>query len=215
MNYLPQNLLMDYQRMKAESLLGLKPATPMPYQLPQLMPKEYGMDAYQGMGSLMSMMNEMNARMNLQQMAAAQRPDQILISQLAAQNDLLQMQVKTLTAEKDRLAKELESAEGKLKTLQSQAPAVDASASELIGKKKRHRRPAKEIAREFKCPKETCAKCYGSEGSLNQHIRLKHPEIEIPKSNTSQVKQISADPSAENHVEETSSKACSENCKSE
>jgi len=43
-------------------------------------------------------------------------------------------------------------------------------------KKKRHRRQANEIARHYKCPMNDCPKSYGSEGSLNQHIKLKHPE---------------------------------------
>ena len=43
-------------------------------------------------------------------------------------------------------------------------------------KKKRHRRVATEIARHYKCPIEDCPKSYGSEGSLNQHIKIKHPE---------------------------------------
>ena len=43
-------------------------------------------------------------------------------------------------------------------------------------KKKRHRRTATEIARHYKCPIEDCPKSYGSEGSLNQHIKIKHPD---------------------------------------
>lgn len=43
-------------------------------------------------------------------------------------------------------------------------------------KKKRHRRTATEIARHYKCPIDDCPKSYGSEGSLNQHIKIKHPE---------------------------------------
>ena len=43
-------------------------------------------------------------------------------------------------------------------------------------KKKRHRRTATEIARHYKCPISDCPKSYGSEGSLNQHIKLKHPD---------------------------------------
>ena len=42
-------------------------------------------------------------------------------------------------------------------------------------KKKRNRRTATEIARHYRCPIEGCAKSYGGEGSLNQHIKLKHP----------------------------------------
>jgi hypothetical protein len=44
-------------------------------------------------------------------------------------------------------------------------------------KRKRHRRTAPEISRHYKCPTEDCPKSYGSEGSLNQHIKLKHPEL--------------------------------------
>ena len=41
------------------------------------------------------------------------------------------------------------------------------------GRKKHIRRTAKEIAKEFKCPYK-CGKLYGSEGSLNLHMKLKH-----------------------------------------
>ena len=44
-------------------------------------------------------------------------------------------------------------------------------------KRKRHRRTATEIARHYRCPIDDCPKSYGSEGSLNQHIKLKHPEF--------------------------------------
>lgn len=43
-------------------------------------------------------------------------------------------------------------------------------------KRKRHRRTATEIQRHFKCLNPECNKSYGSEGSLNQHMKLKHPE---------------------------------------
>jgi len=46
-----------------------------------------------------------------------------------------------------------------------------------LDKKKRIRRLAADIERHYKCPVDTCRKSYGSEGSLNQHIKLKHPEI--------------------------------------
>lgn len=44
-------------------------------------------------------------------------------------------------------------------------------------KKKRLRRTAEEIERPFVCDVHKCHKCYGSEGSLQQHIKLKHPEL--------------------------------------
>ena len=42
--------------------------------------------------------------------------------------------------------------------------------------RKRHRRTATEIERHFVCQVDGCTKSYGSEGSLNQHMKLKHPE---------------------------------------
>lgn len=36
------------------------------------------------------------------------------------------------------------------------------------------RRTAKEINRSYICPYEICQKNYGSEGSLNLHIKIKH-----------------------------------------
>jgi hypothetical protein len=44
-------------------------------------------------------------------------------------------------------------------------------------KKKRVRRTASEIAREFSCYIEKCGKSYGTEASLVQHIKLKHQKI--------------------------------------
>jgi len=52
-------------------------------------------------------------------------------------------------------------------------------------KKKRHRRTANEISRHYKCPVDDCPKSYGSEGSLNQHIKLKHKEYYAANINSS------------------------------
>lgn len=41
------------------------------------------------------------------------------------------------------------------------------------------RRNADEIERYYKCSVKACSKSYGSEGSLNQHYKLKHPEIYV------------------------------------
>ncbi|CAI2381988.1 unnamed protein product [Moneuplotes crassus] len=46
----------------------------------------------------------------------------------------------------------------------------------VMAKPKRHRRTKSEIQRKYKCRSGHCSKSYGSEGSLNQHIKLKHPE---------------------------------------
>lgn len=41
----------------------------------------------------------------------------------------------------------------------------------------RFRRTADKIVRRFRCSAKDCGKSYGSEGSLKQHLKLKHPEI--------------------------------------
>jgi hypothetical protein len=43
--------------------------------------------------------------------------------------------------------------------------------------RKRNRRTAEEIVRRYECPHEYCDRCYGSDGSLQQHLKLKHPEL--------------------------------------
>lgn len=40
--------------------------------------------------------------------------------------------------------------------------------------KKKHRRLAVEISKDFKCPYPGCSKQYGTDVSLNLHIKLKH-----------------------------------------
>lgn len=54
-------------------------------------------------------------------------------------------------------------------------------------RKKRHRRCASEIAREFQCKAPKCGKSYGTEGSLSQHMKIKHPEL-VEDSNEPEVK---------------------------
>ena len=44
-------------------------------------------------------------------------------------------------------------------------------------KEKRRRRTALEIERKYQCRYEGCPKSYGSEGSLNQHMKNKHSEF--------------------------------------
>lgn len=54
---------------------------------------------------------------------------------------------------------------------------MNSSSDEM--KRKRFRKTAAEINRHFKCPIEVCQKAYGSEGSLNQHIKLKHNDYYV------------------------------------
>ena len=56
-----------------------------------------------------------------------------------------------------------------LKLQQSVQPSMKKS-----NRKKHNRRTAKEIERSFICPYQSCQKVYGSEGSLNLHIKIKH-----------------------------------------
>jgi len=44
----------------------------------------------------------------------------------------------------------------------------------VSGRKKHMRRCANEIEKTYQCPYAQCGKHYGSEGSLNLHLRLKH-----------------------------------------
>lgn len=44
----------------------------------------------------------------------------------------------------------------------------------ISGRKKHHRRCANEIKRQLVCPYPNCQKLYGSEGSLNLHMKIKH-----------------------------------------
>ena len=44
----------------------------------------------------------------------------------------------------------------------------------LSGRKKHNRRCSNEIQHVFECPYAKCSKSYGSEGSLNLHIKNKH-----------------------------------------
>lgn len=46
-----------------------------------------------------------------------------------------------------------------------------------MNRNKRLRRTANEINRYHQCSVAGCGKSYGSEGSLNQHLKIKHPEL--------------------------------------
>ena len=56
------------------------------------------------------------------------------------------------------------------------------------GRRVRERRRAEQIEKKFRCEVACCERTYGSEGSLQQHMKLKHPaeyyrmqrEIDLP-----------------------------------
>jgi hypothetical protein len=49
----------------------------------------------------------------------------------------------------------------------------------MEARRRRLRRTASEIYRHYKCPVKVCQKSYGSEGSLNQHMKLKHNNLMV------------------------------------
>ena len=57
--------------------------------------------------------------------------------------------------------------------------AVSWASPMYFDKRKRHRRTASEIERHYRCPVPNCLKSYGSEGSLSQHIKLKHKDYPL------------------------------------
>lgn len=46
-----------------------------------------------------------------------------------------------------------------------------------VQKKKRKRKKKNEVERNYSCHIDGCQKSYGSENSLNQHMKIKHPEF--------------------------------------
>lgn len=79
-------------------------------------------------------------------------------------NVVLSSQMKELLARREQLKEKIEKLE-------------EEDEDSANGRNKRHRRPANLINRHFKCEVTVCQKSYGSEGSLNQHMKLKHPEL--------------------------------------
>ncbi|CAI2383142.1 unnamed protein product [Moneuplotes crassus] len=73
-----------------------------------------------------------------------------------------------------QLVKQLLSAVTDNQRLEEELKDISDTNESNSGKRKRHRRPAHEIRRHHKCPAPLCGKAYGSEGSLSQHLKLKH-----------------------------------------
>jgi len=92
-------------------------------------------------------------------------------------NVVLTTQMKELIAEKNELMMRLNELEKRGGGEKSGKEHHSHSSDAGNDKKSRMRRKAAEIERHYKCPSTTCQKTYGAEGSLMQHIRLKHPDI--------------------------------------
>jgi len=89
-------------------------------------------------------------------------------------NVVLTTQMKELVAEKNELLSKLSKLEQRQSEMALKSPSLGGDSE---SKKKRERRRACEIDRHYTCPIEKCQKSYGSEGSLNQHVKNKHPEL--------------------------------------
>jgi len=90
-------------------------------------------------------------------------------------NVVLTTQMKELLSEKNELIARLAKLE-KQHDMNVRSPRSSTGDSSEA-KKKRERRKACEIDRHYLCPVEKCGKSYGSEGSMNQHLKNKHPEL--------------------------------------
>lgn len=97
---------------------------------------------------------------------------------MITQNEIMRNQINSLLVQREQLFQSLNAYEQKTmgKHGKKMTLGLEKTDSE---KKKRFRRTAKNISRIFQCPEANCSKSYGSEGSLHQHIRLKHPEFDI------------------------------------
>jgi len=90
-------------------------------------------------------------------------------------NVVLTTQMKELVSEKNELLAKLAKLEQKKNEDFAHTP--NSNNESYDDKKKRFRRTASEIDRHYRCPVESCQKAYGFIGSLNQHIKLKHPNL--------------------------------------
>lgn len=86
------------------------------------------------------------------------------------QNQLLLQQLKYKSEQREKQLLQITEMSSKLPQKSSEV-----ILGEEKEKRKKHvRRTAKEITKSDKCPYQNCGKYYGSEGSLNLHIKLKH-----------------------------------------
>ena len=86
-------------------------------------------------------------------------------------NIILTTRVKKLQSEVDSIKHDIKTFEGSNPNSFSMSTPVE------IEKKKRKRKKKNEVDRNYKCNIEGCQKSYGSENSLNQHMKIKHPNF--------------------------------------
>ena len=84
---------------------------------------------------------------------------------------VLAKKLENMLSYKQRLAKALKEVETSLKKHEKDLHLTFEVNDE---RRKRNRRNAQQIARRFRCPVKGCQKSYGMEGTLTQHIKIKH-----------------------------------------
>lgn len=86
-----------------------------------------------------------------------------------------------LTTRVKRLQEELEELQDNLKRYKTHGPnkihPFDPKFKAETPKRKRKRKKKNEVERNYSCHIDNCQKSYGSENSLNQHMKIKHPEF--------------------------------------
>lgn len=83
-------------------------------------------------------------------------------------NILLTIKVKRIQAEVDKVQAQVD------EFIKKSEMAVTVEEKQTTEKKKRKRKKKNEVERIYKCQVGNCSKSYGSENSLNQHMKLKH-----------------------------------------
>jgi septal ring factor EnvC (AmiA/AmiB activator) len=86
-------------------------------------------------------------------------------------NIALTTKMKRLQSEVDRLKQEIQDFTNEHGNLLPPIPHVE------VEKKKRKRKKKNEVERNYSCHIDGCQKSYGSENSLNQHMKIKHPDF--------------------------------------
>ena len=82
-----------------------------------------------------------------------------------------------LTTKVKKLQEEISDLKDKIQKYETQGYSGNIKFNPELGKRKRKRKTKDQVERNFKCNIGECKKSYGSENSLNQHMKLKHPEF--------------------------------------
>ncbi|KRW98769.1 hypothetical protein PPERSA_03904 [Pseudocohnilembus persalinus] len=97
----------------------------------------------------------------------ANYPQEIL--KVVITNEYLYNQIQDLLSDRKTLQQRISNLEAKIEEHQGEN-----SQYSQESQKKKNRRTAQEIQKSFICPYENCSKAYGSDVSLNLHIKIKH-----------------------------------------